>query len=217
MDAAAREGLLGFLILFGVLGGATGLAFAFAALSAWAAKRRPVPTPQERAAVVAGWFEGAATPVSLFVEREETTLQWRWFARRIDGSTVAEIIYENDGTVWLEFADNVRERIENTVPPHRHSVWRNEAGLVCGEHKGPNPWRNAISTWIFPDESARECTVRPPEGGNWFPNRVEIVANSRAVGWVKRWQRVRYAALSDGFLNERELLAVCAIELRRFL
>lgn len=217
MDAAAREGLLGFVILFGVLGGATGLAFACAALSAWAAKRRPVPTPEERAAVVAGWFPDVASTVALFVEREETTLQWRWFVRRVDGTTIAEIVYENDGTVLLEFPNGGRERIENTVPPHRHSIWRNGSGAVCGEHTSPKPWRMAVSTWVVPGETNRECTVRPPEGGNWFPNRVEILAEGRTVGWVKRWQRVRFAALSDGFLNERELLAVCAIELRRFL
>ncbi len=217
MDAAAREGLLGFLILIGVLGGATGLAFAFAALSAWVAQRRPVPTPEERAALVAGWFPDTATPVALFVEREETTLQWRWFARRLDGTTIAEIVYENDGTVVLAFADTVRERIENTVPPHRHSLWRDRHGLVCGEHKSPKPWRKAVSNWVIRGEADRECTVRPPDGGNWFPNRVEILAEGRTVGWVKRWQRVGGAALSDGFLNEQELLVICAIELRRFL
>jgi hypothetical protein len=217
MDDAAREGLLGFLVLFGVLGGATAVAFGMAALSAWLAKRRPGTTPQQRRELVARWLPGEPSPMAVFVEREETTLQWRWRIRRVDGTPIGEIFYEADGTVVLDFGDAGRERIDNTVPPHRHSVWRDGSGTVRGEHRRDRLWRGAVSRWTFTGEGIPGCEVAPEPGQGWFPDRMAMVADGCLVGRLGRFRPGQFAAAGDGSLSERAMAAMLAVELRRFL
>jgi hypothetical protein len=217
MDDAAREGLVGFLVLLGVLGGATAVAFGMAAFSSWLARRRPGTTPQQRRELVARWLPEEPSPIAVFVEREETTLQWRWRVRRVDGSDVAEIFYEADGTMVLDFGDAGRERIDNAVPPHRHSVWRDGPGNLRGEHRRDRLWRWSQSLWTFSGESLRGCMVAPEAGQGWFPSRVELISDERVVGRVGRWEPGRFAAAGDGSLSERALAAMLAVELRRFL